>query len=373
MNFTLGTLLTQLGLPVPQEKADTPITAIKALHEAGPTDLSFLESSQFYAYAKTTKAGAVFVRAADIQQLPASTIALVTTHPYTAFARALQLMYPEIPPKPGISQFAVVSSSAQIDPTARIEPYAVVYENAIIGAGAHIGAHAVVGEGCIIGIGTRIGAHVSLIKTSVGAGCIIHPGARLGQDGFGFAVSPGPDGQPAITKVPQIGRVVVGNNVEIGAGTTIDCGAIGNTVIEDSVKIDNQVQIGHNARIGRGTRIVAQVGVAGSTSLGQFTLIGGQTGIAGHLNVADKTMIAARSGVTKSVEKTGSVLAGIPAVPINEWRRQVATIARMARNITQRPRTGASQATSMVPPAAENSAEDTAPTALDPNTGNPFA
>lgn len=387
MEFTLGTLLTQLGLPVPQQKADTLITAIKPLDEAGPTDLSFLESPQFYAAAKTTRAGAVFARAADITHLPSTTIALVTNHPYTAFARALQLMYPDIPPQPGISQFAVVSGSATIDPTARIEPYAVIYAGARIGAGAHIGAHAVIGEGCTVGTGTRVGAHVTLSKTEVGAGCIIHPGARLGQDGFGFAVSPGPDGQPLITKVPQIGRVVVGNNVEIGANCTIDCGALGNTVIEDHAKIDNLVQVGHNVRIGHGSRIVAQTGIAGSANLGKFTLIGGQAGIAGHLDIADRTMVAGRSGVTKSVEKPGSVLGGVPAVPINEWRRQVATLARMAKNIRQRPpqtgpkgpsnsefRIPSSHPTSMVPPAAESSADDTeTPTALDPNTGNPFA
>lgn len=373
MQFTLGTLLEHLGLPAPEQKAEIPITAIKALHEAGPTDLSFLESPQFYAYARETKAAAVLVRAADIGQLPKSTIALVTSHPYAVFAKAMQLMYPETIPEPGISQYAVVSASAVIDPLARVEPYAVVYANAVVGAGCHIGAHAVIGEGCTVGPNTRIREHVTLAKTSMGAGCLIHPGVRIGQDGFGFAVSPGPDGEPQISKIPQIGRVVIGNNVEIGANTTVDCGAIGNTVIEDYVKIDNQVQIGHNARIGKGTRIVAQVGVAGSTALGKYNLIGGQTGIAGHLSTADKVMVAGHSGVTKSIIQAGSVVAGVPAVPITEWRKQVATVARMARNIRQRPPV-ASAPTTVLPPSAESSADDTqTPTVLDPDTGNPFA
>jgi UDP-3-O-[3-hydroxymyristoyl] glucosamine N-acyltransferase len=183
-----------------------------------------------------------------------------------------------------------------------------------------------------VGAGTRLGAHCTLQKTTVGARCIFHPGVCTGQDGFGFAAGGG-----QIVKIPQVGGVVIGDDVEIGANSTVDCGALGDTVIEDMVKIDNQVQIGHNVRIGRATRIVAQVGVAGSTTVGQFVVIGGQSGIAGHLHVADRVMIAARSGLSKSISAVGAVLAGSPAVPIAEWRTAVGLVARMARQARRKP------------------------------------
>jgi len=325
--ITLEALCTHLGIPVPEGKGDKTIAAIKPLHQAGADDLSFFDNQQYRHGARTTHAGAVLVRPADAESLPEGCIALPTTQPYVAFARALQLMYPQPVLNAGISQFAVVSSKATIHPTARVEPYAIVYEGAKVGAHCHVGAHSTVGAGVTLGNGTHVGPHVTLQKVSIGSNCTIHPGVRIGQDGFGFAVT-----ADSIVKVPQIGAVVIGDDVEIGANTTIDCGALGDTVIEDMVKIDNQVQIGHNVKIGRGSRVVAQVGIAGSASLGQFTVIGGQTGIAGHIGIADKVMVAARSGVTKSVDKAGQVLAGVPAVPIQEWRRAVAVLARLTKH-----------------------------------------
>lgn len=339
MSFTVAALASHLGLNKPAEIAEEswnrPLLAIKPLDEAGPEDLSFLDNAGYKKQAMATRAGAVLVRGADAALLPESTLALVTPQPYVAFARALQLLYPQAAVQPGVSQFAVVSSQAVVHPGARVEPYAVIYAGATIGAGAHIGPHAVVGEGVQVGAGTKVGPHCTLQKVKVGAGCLLHPGVQIGQDGFGFAAAP-KDGGLEIIKVPQIGGVEIGNDVEIGAGSTIDCGALGNTVIEDMVKIDNQVQIGHNVHIGRGSRVVAQVGVAGSSRLGQFTVIGGQVGIAGHIEVADRVMVAACSGVTKSVTQAGSVVAGIPAVGIQEWRRQVGALARLARHVVQR-------------------------------------
>lgn len=331
-SLTLKALCDHLGVSTPAGHEDLELTAIKTLHEAGKTDLSFFDNQQYKHGARTTQAAAVLVRERDAAVLPQGVVAVLTPQPYMAFAQALQLMYPEPKLEGGISQFAVVSSSASVHPTARIEPYAVVYAHADIGPHVHIGAHAVVGEGVVIGEGTRIGAHVTLQKTSIGQNCILHPGVRVGQDGFGFAVGATPQGVKII-KVPQIGRVEIGNEVEIGANTTIDCGALGNTIIQDMVKIDNQVQIAHNVKIGHGSRIVSQVGVAGSVSLGAFTVIGGQSGIAGHTTVADKVMVAARSGVTKSLTTEGEVVAGTPAVPIKEWRRSVATVARLTKMV----------------------------------------
>lgn len=324
---TLEALCAHLGIPVPAGQGALRLVNVRPLGEAGKADLSFFDNQLYKHGARTTHAGAVLVREKDAETLPEGCVALVTPQPYVAFARALQLMYPQPAVEAGVSQFAVVSASAKIHPTARIEPYAVIYENADIGARAHIGAHAVIGPKVAIGANCNVGAHASINKALVGDGCIIHPGVRIGQDGFGFAM----DGADII-KVPQIGKVIIGTDVEIGANSTIDCGALGDTIIEDLVKIDNQVQIGHNVKIGRGSRIVAQVGVAGSATLGRYTVIGGQSGIAGHISLADKVMVAARSGVSKSLGTVGQVVAGVPAVPIQEWRRAVAMLARLVKN-----------------------------------------
>ncbi|MBI1309655.1 MAG: UDP-3-O-(3-hydroxymyristoyl)glucosamine N-acyltransferase [Proteobacteria bacterium] len=366
MSLTIAALTAHFGLPTPPKGAELELRAVKPLEEAGPNDLSFLDNPAYKEAARKTRAGAVLVRPADVSLLPDATIALTTNHPYVAFAKALQLLYPQPVLAPGISEFAVVSSSATIHPTARVEPYAVIYAGTTVGEGVHIGAHAVIGQGVTIGQGTRIGAHVTLQKVSLGNNCLIHPGVRVGQDGFGFAVAPAAAGELELIKVPQVGFVTIGHGVEIGANTTVDCGALGNTVIEDDVKIDNQVQIGHNVHIGKGTRVVAQVGIAGSASLGKYTVIGGQSGIAGHLAIADKVMVAARSAVTKTITQAGAVVAGIPAVPINEWRRQVAAIARITKNRVQPMPAQASAA----PASPITATEDTE---SDPHTGNPFA
>lgn len=337
MSITIATLCRHLNIPVPEGKGDIALTNFKPLHEAGASDVSFFDNQLYKHGVRTTQAAAVLIRPKDADMLPDGVIALLTPNPYVAFALALTLMYPDPAPEGVVSQFAVVSAKAKVHPTARIEPYAVVYEDAYIGAHAHIGAHTVIGAGVTIGAGTVIGAHVTLKKTKVGAGCIIHPGVRIGQDGFGFATGKDDAGEMTLIKVPQIGHVRIGNDVEIGANTTIDCGALGDTVIEDMVKIDNQVQIGHNAKIGRGSRVVAQVGIAGTASLGAFTVIGGQSGIAGHTTLADKVMVAARSGVTKSLTTVGEIVAGTPAVPIQEWRKNVAVLARLTKNVVQKP------------------------------------
>lgn len=323
----LEDLVAKLGLALPTGvDGGRMVMAVRPLDAAGPDDLSFLDNEKYKEQAKVTKAGVVLVREADVELLPKGCVALVTPQPYVAFARALMVMYPAAKVVPGVSEFAVVSGKAVIDPTARIEPYAVIYAGAKIGAGAHIGAHSVVGEGVEIGAGTVLGSHVTVVKAVVGARCVIHSGVRIGQDGFGFAAH-----NDVIVKIPQVGSVRIGDEVEIGANSTIDCGALGETVIENGVKIDNQVQIGHNVRIGKHSRIVAQVGVAGSSTLGAFTLIGGQAGIAGHITLADKVMVAACAGVVKSVEKVGSVVAGFPAVEIHEWRRLMGTLSLLGR------------------------------------------
>jgi UDP-3-O-[3-hydroxymyristoyl] glucosamine N-acyltransferase len=336
MPFTVATLCAQLGVPVPHHGAEVELHAIRALGEATAADLSFLENSAYKQAAQTTKAGAVLVRAADAPLLPAGCTAIVVAQPYVAYARALALFYPAPPLAPGVSQFAVVSARAEIHPSARIEPYAVVYAGARVGAGAHIGAHVVVGENVVIGGETVVGAHATLQKCQIGPRCKIHPGVSIGQDGFGFAQGLTPQGEPELVKIPHIGGVTIGADVEIGANTTIDAGALANTIIEDMVKLDKQVQIAHNVTIGYATRIAAQSAVAGSTKIGAWCVIGGKVGVAGHLEIAPKCMVAAMSGVTKSISAPGSVVSGMPAVPITQWRQQMAILARLSRNMVQK-------------------------------------
>lgn len=324
--FTLSDLTKAIGLNPPPSGAEKVVSGIAPLEAATAGQVSFLDNPKYRASAKETKAAAVFVRLNESQLLPEGCIALICPNPYAAMARALHAFFPTPGVTPGISKQAIVSDTATIHPTARIEPGAIVYANASVGEGSHIGAHTVVGEGCKIGAHTRIAPGCTFQKTTIGDRCLIHPGVRTGQDGFGFAV----EGEQLI-KVPQVGGVVIGNDVEIGANTTIDCGALGDTIIEDMVKLDNQVQIGHNAVIGKGTRIVAQTGVAGSTTLGKLNLIGGQVGVAGHITTADKVMVAARSGISKSITQIGAILGGTPAVPLTEWRRQVAIVSRLAK------------------------------------------
>lgn len=324
--LTVAALAQALGLPVPPSGADRVLTAIRPLDEAMREHLSFLDNPAYKAQAATTHAGAVLVREAEAALLAADVVALVSPNPYVSFAKALALFHPEPALEPGTAATAAVDESATVHPTARIEPGAVIGPNAVIGEGALIGAATVIGAGCKVGDFTRIGPGCTLVKTAVGKRCILHPGVRTGQDGFGFAQ----DGAQVV-KVPQVGGVVIGDDVELGANTTVDCGALGDTVIEDMVKVDNQVQIGHNVRVGAGCRIVAQTGIAGSTRLGRHCVVGGQVGIAGHLAIADKVQIAAMSGVTKSIDKVGEVVAGTPAHPIRQWRREVAVLARLAK------------------------------------------
>ena len=267
----------------------------------------------------------------DVEILPPEVIPLVTPQPYVSFALALQAFYPWPVPEPGRHESAMVAESVTLHPTARLEPGVVVYPGAMIGAHVHVGAHSVIGRGVSIGEGTVVGPNCTLMKVTIGAQCVLHPGVCIGQDGFGFAVS-----GEAILKVPQVGGVRIGNMVEIGANTTIDCGALGDTVIDDMVKIDNQVQIAHNVRIGKGSRIVAQAGIAGSATLGAWTVIGGQVGIVGHIALADRVMVAAGSGVSKTVGEIGAVVAGRPAEPIQQWRKRMAVITRLTRQAVLR-------------------------------------
>jgi UDP-3-O-[3-hydroxymyristoyl] glucosamine N-acyltransferase len=256
---------------------------------------------------------------------------LLTEAPYVAWARAVALFHPAPPLEPGVAAGAIVAPEARIGAGSRIETMAVIGAGASLGRGCHVGALAVIGPGVEIGDGTRIGAGASLAHCRVGSRCAIHDGARIGTDGFGFATAAG-----VHVRVPHVGGVVIADDVEVGANTTIDRGTLGDTVVGAGSKIDNLVQIAHNVAIGRGCVIAGQVGISGSARLGDYVVVGGQAGIAGHLSIGSRAVIAARSAVKDDLEE-GGVYGGVPAVPIREFRRQIAAIMRLGKRKSGQP------------------------------------
>ncbi|MGB8516884.1 MAG: UDP-3-O-(3-hydroxymyristoyl)glucosamine N-acyltransferase [Gallionella sp.] len=291
------------------------ITQIATLDSATKNQISFLTNSKYRAQLEQTRAGALILSEADADATDLPRI--ISDNPYAYFAKVSALLNPPPDIAAGIHPAAVVDASAQVDATASIAA------TAVIGARAVIGAHCVIGEGCVIGAGTVIGSHARLYPRVVvyhncvlGERLIAHSGVVIGADGFGFAI----DGDHW-TKIPQIGRVVIGNDVEIGANTTIDRGALADTIIEEGVKLDNQIQIAHNVRIGAHTAIAGCVGIAGSATIGKYCRIGGSAGILGHLQIADYVEIASFSLIGKSIREAGSYAAIYPFTKTEEWRK----------------------------------------------------
>lgn len=311
---------------------DLTISGVAPLQTAGPAELSFLDNRKYAATLEETRAGAVLVRAETLQRVPVGTVPLVTDDPYSAWARAAALFHPLPPVQPGIHPAAVIHAEAEIDHSAEVGPLAVIGKCTKIGARCRIGAGAVIGDGVIVGPDCRIGVQVTLSHALIGARVVIFPGARIGQDGFGFAATPS-----GFLSVPQLGRVVLGDDVEIGANTTIDRGSLRDTVIGAGSRLDNLVQIGHNVRVGRLCVIVAQVGISGSTVLEDHVMIAGQAGLTGHLRIGRKARIGAQAGVMSDVPD-GAEWVGSPAMPAREVFRQVATLRRLAsRNPRSKP------------------------------------
>jgi UDP-3-O-[3-hydroxymyristoyl] glucosamine N-acyltransferase len=252
-------------------------------------------------------------------------ILLITDRPRRNFARISRIFHPDRAVEPGIHDRAIVAASARVGAGCRIDAGAVLGERVVLGEGCWVGVNVVIDDAVTVGPATRIGAGASLSHCDVGERCVIYPGARIGQPGFGFEVdASGP------IKMPQLGRVIIADDVEVGANTTIDRGAGPDTTIGRGTMIDNLVQIGHNVEIGAGCIIVAQVGIAGSTKIGDHVVLAGQVGVVGHLAIGDRVRVAAQSGVNKSVAE-GDVVGGSPAVPIRDYRRQVAAIKALGR------------------------------------------
>lgn len=307
------------------------IADVAALDAAGPGDLTFLDNPRYLPQLKASRASAVFLNAKHAPDAPAGCAALVTPQPYRAIAEAMAKLFPSAArPTSGFAERGV-SAAAHIHPTARLEanvivdPGAVIGPEAEIGSGTVIGANAVIGPRVRIGRDAAIGANATIACALIGDRVIVHPGAHIGQDGFGFAL--GPRGH---LKVPQIGRVVIQDDVEIGAGATIDRGANRDTVIGEGTKIDNLVQIGHNVVIGRHCIIVSQVGISGSCVIDDFVALGGQVGLAGHLHIGAGAQIGAASGVMNDVP-AGQRWFGVPAQPAREHFREIATLRKLAR------------------------------------------
>lgn len=297
---------------------------VAPLQTAGPAQVSFLDNRRYGPLLDTTRAGAVIVHPQMQSRVPETSIAIVTPEPYLGWARVAALFHPLPAARPGIHPSAVIDETASIDPSAEIGPLCVVEAGAEIGPGCRIGPSAVIGAGVVLGRDCRIGAHASLSHAILGERVYVYPGARIGQEGFGFAIT----GEGFLT-VPQLGRVLVGDDVEIGANSTVDRGSAGDTVIGAGSRLDNLVQIGHNVVLGRCCVIVAQVGISGSTMLGDFVQVGGQAAMAGHLHIGDGAQIGAQAGVISDVEPKARLL-GSPAQPVREFFRQVAILKKLS-------------------------------------------
>ena len=312
--YLLGELAVVAGAELRGDPAYR-IRALAPLETAGSGDLTFYQDARLRGRLMANQAGAVILTPAAAQTFPGQ--CLLTANPYAAFARVMQYLYPPLVPRPGLHHTAQLARDAQIDPSARVDAYVQVGAGAVVAAevwleaGTFIGAAVEVGRGSHLYPGVKVYAGCKL-----GAHCILHAGAVIGADGFGFAEA---DGQ--FLKIPQVGRVRIGDNVEIGANTCIDRGVLDDTCIEDGVKMDNLVQIGHNVRIGAHSVIAGQTGIAGSTRIGRHCRIGGQVGITGHIEIADGCVIAGQSAVTHSLRRAGIYSGVIPAQEVSRWRR----------------------------------------------------
>lgn len=296
------------------------ISAISTIEDASSNDLVMLNNKKYTAQLHETKAAACITKEQDYNNLPSNLTILNSQNPYYSYALAINLFYkpkkPSSSPK-NIHDKAIIGTNPAIHHTAIIE------EDVVIGNNAQIGPYTVISRGVKIGNNARIESHTTINYSIIGDNAVILSGAKIGQDGFGFATEKGRH-----LKIFHVGRVIIGNDVEIGSNTTIDRGSIKDTKIEDYVRIDNLVQIGHNVTIGKGSIIVAQVGIAGSSTIGNYCALGGQVGVSGHITIADQVQVSGQGGVIQDIKQEKQILGGTPAMPIREWHKQSVFLKR---------------------------------------------
>jgi len=324
-SLTLAELADQFALQL-RGDGNTIIEGVGTLSDATPGQISFLSNAAYRGQLACTRAAAVIVTSDDLDNCPVN--ALVSEDPYVSYAKIATCFDSRRTAEPGIHQ------SASIDPTATLGADVHVGANAVIGPGCDIADSCFIGPGsvlvadCKLGRGSRLVANVTICDGAfIGERTIIHPGAVIGADGFGLAFNRG-----HWLKIPQLGTTRIGNDCEIGANTTIDRGAIGDTVIKDDVRLDNQIQIGHNVHIGAHTAMAGRVGISGSTHIGEYCLFGGSSAAVGHLRIADRTTVLANAAVTKSISDPGTTWSNIlPAQPVREWNRTLAHLRKLEK------------------------------------------
>ncbi len=322
MGLRLAQLAQQLDVEL-RGDGDVLISAAASLQRAGPDALSFIADARHRKALLQTKAGAVVAAPGDADRSPAPV--LVSENPLACFARALGLLFPEPGQQAGVDASAVVDTGASIDATAWIGPHSVIGNGAVIGPGVQIGPGCIVGNGVRIGRNSRLTARVTVLADArIGDRVVLHPGSVIGADGFGNAWV-----EDHWEKVPQIGSVVIGNDVEIGANTTVDRGSLGDTVIGDGVRIDNLAQIAHNVHIGAHSALAGCVGISGSARIGAYCTLAGGVGLVGHIELADHVHITGMSMVTRSISRPGTYSAGTPLMPNVQWRRNAVRMKRL--------------------------------------------
>ncbi|MFT7413777.1 MAG: UDP-3-O-[3-hydroxymyristoyl] glucosamine N-acyltransferase [Methylophagaceae bacterium] len=305
------------------------VESFATLENASNHQISFLANLKYKKFLATTTAGAVIVNSEAVALVPNN--AIVVDNPYVAYAKAARLLNPIRFYNAGIAASAIISDASIIDKSASIGPHVVIESGVEIAGNVVIGPNCVIESGAKVGTGSRLSANITLCEgVQIGQRCIIHPGVVIGADGFGIANDKG-----QWIKVPQIGGVQIGDDVEIGANTTIDRGAIENTLIGKGVKLDNQIQIGHNVNIGDHTVIAGCVGIAGSTTIGKNCVIGGGVGIGGHLTITDGVQLTGMTMVTKSITSSGVYSSGIPAQPTGQWHKNVIRYRQMDKLVAR--------------------------------------
>lgn len=323
MELTLGKLAQAIGGELHNGDPQYAITGVATLQHAGPGELSFLANTAYRRQLPETRAGVVILAAEHVADCP--TAAIVAANPYVAYARAATLLVPPPPPRQGVHPSASIDRDCSIAASAWVGPQCVVEQGAVIHAGAQLAAGCFIGAHSVVGAASKLDANVVVCHgVRIGERVHIYPGAVIGSDGFGIANDAG-----KWVNVPQLGSVRIGNDVEIGANTTIDRGALDDTVLEDGVRLDNQIQVAHNVYIGAHTAIAGCVGISGSARIGRHCMIGGGAGIVGHLEIADHVIVTGMTMVTRSITEPGVYSSGVPAQDNESWNRNYARLRKL--------------------------------------------